>query len=266
MSNFNTHTPLDYISVPVNFLEENAEVSNKDIGALLRLAYYQYRHPADGNRLRGAGGWAAIKWAVNCAGLKAADVKREVTGLWHWEEDTLIIDCLQEGFHKALDKRNTLSKNAQKRWSGSDEKNATAMQLHSNSIASNKYKDEETSISTSERVSTSISHSSENKNEYTSSGRDETEEREFIEQSVEEEKYKQSVEVSSKQVTTGEDEKNHALAVSKTEAFKRWAESNHNVRAVDSLRTTVDGVTRLIELVQDYESPSANRPDDDIGF
>lgn len=266
MSNFNTHTPLDYISVPVYFLEENAELSNKDIGALLRLAYYQHRHPADGNRLRGASGWAAIKWAVNCAGLKAADVKRDVTGLWHWEEDTLIIDCLQEGFHKALDKRNTLSKNAQKRWSGGDEKNAIGMQLHSNSIASNKYKDEETSISTSERVSISISHSSENKSEHILSGRDETKEREFKEQSVEEKNHKQSVEAGSKQVITDEAEKRRVLAVSETVAFKQWAESNRNVRTVDALRTSEDGINRLVELVRDYENPADDTPDDGISF
>ena len=92
--------PLVYIAVPLDFLEEHPDVSNKDLGTVLRLSYYQYRYPAEGNELKGAKGWSAIKWAVNCAGLKAADVKRDVTGLWHWEEDTLIIDCLQEGFYK----------------------------------------------------------------------------------------------------------------------------------------------------------------------
>lgn len=257
---------LDFVAVGLDFLESNPEISNKDLGAALRLVSWQYRHPEAGNVLEGAKSWTPTKWAVNCLGLKSSNVEKDVKGLWHWEGDSLVIDCFQDGIKAALEKRKSLKINADMRWRGKEKNGGEGMQLHCKSIASNKYKVEEESTRESTRERESTSYRQKKEDENILSGRDEQKEREAIRQSVEETKHKQSVEGSDKQATIDKDERSRALDISKTEAFKQWAENTCRILTLDSLRTSEDGISRIVDLVREFESikdnPTASSEDD----
>lgn len=59
----------------------------------------------------------------------------------------------------------------------------------------------------------------------------------------------------------------HALTVSNTSEFKQWAEQAKGVRTIDSLRTTLDGQKRILELVSEYEGAHQQQTEeDDIPF
>lgn len=149
---------LDYVGVPIRLLEDFSDISDKELGAAVRLASYFYKRPDSGNRITNAKEWKVSKWMSNCSGLNPKAIKNNAVGLWHWEENDFVLDCFLELRDVAMVRRKVNRENAQGGKAEGENNTPKNERLLSDcsAIAQRPLSDCLTSISKSTSISTSI--------------------------------------------------------------------------------------------------------------